>query len=331
VSAWFAAPGPARPPAVAGAFYPGDRGTLQRMVEGLLHEAARRAAQGEPRQAGAPARSTEVAGSPRGIAEQRPLGVLVPHAGLVYSGLVAAAAWRLLETPPTGGPPVASTEPAGPMTVVILGTNHRAGWLDAIGAWDDGVWQTPLGDVEVDSECAAAILRLGRPFTIDRRAHLDEHSIEVQLPLLRTVVPDARIVPLAVALGTGAAAADAGVRLGARLAERRTAGDRLVLAISSDMAHYPPVGACEGITAALLPSILALDAPGLAAREASIRDVGLEGVGCGMCGIEPAVVGLAALRAMGATTAVALASATSADAGGPPDRTVGYLAVRFDA
>jgi AmmeMemoRadiSam system protein B len=80
----------------------------------------------------------------------------------------------------------------------------------------------------------------------------------------------------------------------------------------------------------LLPPILAVDAAELGEREAAVRGAGTRGLACGMCGIEPAVLGLSALRAMGAVRAVRLASSTSADAGGPPDRTVGYLAVRFD-
>ncbi len=166
---------------------------------------------------------------------------------------------------------------------------------------------------------------------MDRDAHRGEHSLEVQLPLLVAVAPGARIVPLAVSAGTGRRAIEAGERLGRLLAARRAAGDRIVLAISSDMAHYPPADACARATEALLPAILGLDAARLAALEEDMRVAGIRGLACGMCGIEPAVLGLAALRAMGATAGTVLAASTSADAGGPPDRTVGYLAVRFDA
>jgi AmmeMemoRadiSam system protein B len=96
------------------------------------------------------------------------------------------------------------------------------------------------------------------------------------------------------------------------------------------MAHYPGAAVCERVTATLLPSIVRL-APEELARaeaEATARE---PGVSCGMCGIAPAVLGLAALRAMGAAPGVPLAAATSADAGGDPRRTVGYLAVGFEA
>jgi AmmeMemoRadiSam system protein B len=96
------------------------------------------------------------------------------------------------------------------------------------------------------------------------------------------------------------------------------------------MAHYPPDATCRRVTETLLQPILALDALELARRELEILRQRSEGLVCGMCGIEPAVVGLAALRAMGAVQATPLTVATSADAGGSPHETVGYLAVRFD-
>ena len=221
---------------------------------------------------------------------------------------------------------------AGPdtqATVVILGTNHGAGWLDGVAAWDTGAWRTPLGDLEVDIDLARAVLDLGPPFIVDRQSHLGEHSIEVQLPLIQSVAPHVRIVPLSVAAGVGEDAIAAGGRLGALLAQRRAAGQRIVLAISSDMAHYPPSTECARVTVDLLPPILRLDPGGLAGTERAIAGGRTPGLVCGMCGIQPAVLGLAALRALGATHGRRLAEATSADAGAPTQRTVGYLAAAF--
>ena len=101
------------------------------------------------------------------------------------------------------------------------------------------------------------------------------------------------------------------------------------MAISSDMAHYPPDEACTRVTTELLGPILRLDPVGLAIAEATVLGGRTSGLVCGMCGIDPAVLGLAALRALGVTRAARLAAATSADAGGPPARTVGYLSVAF--
>jgi AmmeMemoRadiSam system protein B len=293
-----------RLPAVAGSFYPDEPGVLVGLVDTLLAEADRLTPGGVPEAQGA-------AGSLAGL--------LVPHAGLAYSGIVAAAAWRL----------VGRRSSDDPLTVVMLGTNHGAGWLRGVGAWEAGAWRTPLGDVAIDVEVAERILGLGPPFHVDREAHHREHSLEVQLPILQAVGPGIRIVPLSVSAGTGDAAIAAGHRLGELLARLRETAGPIVLAISSDMAHYPSSGDCRRLTADLLPPILRADPVAVARTERAQTIRGGRGVVCGMCGIEPTVLGMAALRAAGASHGRLLASATSADAGGPTVRTVGYVAVAF--
>lgn len=302
--------GQARPMAVAGLFYPGEADALRATVDELVARAA----------AAFPA--------PAGPDPAMAAGILVPHAGLVYSGIVAAAGWRALLPSPALPPSAAGSGP--PPTIVLLGTNHGAAWLDGVGTWDGGPWRTPLGDVAVDSALTDAVIALGEPFGADARCHLGEHSLEVQLPFVAHLAPEARIVALSVGAGTGTRAIEAGERLGALLAERRAAGERVLLAISSDMAHYPRAAVTEQVTGALLPHLVDLAPAALAAAEAALTR-GEPGVSCGMCGIEPAVLGLAALRAMGVRPGVALAAATSANAGGDPRRTVGYLAVAFEA
>jgi MEMO1 family protein len=281
-----------RRPAVAGSFYPADPARLRQLLATILGRAAEGHADDDR--------------------AQGPTGILVPHAGLAYSGVVAAAAWRLQTA----------------RTVVILGTNHSAP-LDGIAVWDGGPWSTPLGDVEVDRELATAIVALGPPFVADQRAHRDEHSIEVQLPLLASVAPGARIVALSVAAGTGGLAIAAGARLGELLAALRASGSEVTVAISTDLAHYPAHADALRATALLAPAIVDLEPVEVAIRERALTRSGIPGMACGMCGIEPTVLGLAALAAMGVTGGTVLGSATSADAGGSLDRTVGYLAVEF--
>ena len=297
-----------RPPAVAGSFYPADPRRLRRLVAELLAEAERRTP------------GATASRPPAASAAEPPLGLLVPHAGLAYSGSVAAAAWRRL----------AGSEGTASMTIVLLGTNHAA-WLEGIGAWDGGPWRIADAEIAVDDELVDAIVGLGPPFLTDCRAHRNEHSIEVQLPFLASVAPGARIVALAVAAGTGPDAIAAGERLG-RLVATRRADRPVAIVISTDMAHYPDRATCSAVTDALEPAIRDLDPGRLAELERNLvqRRPG-SGLVCGMCGIQPAVVGLAALRAASARPGTVLAAATSADAGGPVDRTVGYLAVEFAA
>ena len=285
--------GAIREPAVACSFYPARAESLHQVVDALLAQAA------PP------------------PAESRSMGVLVPHAGLTYSGAVAASGWRAMLGDAGRSP-----------TVVILGTNHSA-WFEGVAVYEAGAWRTPVGDVPVDADVATRILALGDPFAANRRGHRDEHSIEVQLPVLLAIRPGAHIVPCSVSAGTGREAVEAGGRLGTLLADLRAQGREVLLAISTDMAHYPANDEAERVTARLAPAIVALDAATLSVLEREETDSGAAGMVCGMCGIQPAVLGLAALRAMGASGGSVIAAATSADAGGDPHGTVGYLAVGF--
>ncbi len=239
-------PPPARPPAVAGLFYPAHAEELGALVDELVAVSERR---------------HPTPSSPRAASIA---GILVPHAGLVYSGIVAAAGWRAATASLAPAPsPASPREPAAP-TIVLLGTNHGAAWLDGVGAWDGGPWRTPLGEVAADPQLTRAIVDLGPPFAADARCHLGEHSLEVQLPFVARLAPGTRIVALSVGTGTGRRGVEAGARLGAMLASRRAAGERILLAISTDMAHYPAAAVAERVTAVLLPHILALDPESLA-------------------------------------------------------------------
>ena len=287
------ADGAIREPAVAGSFYPERAESLHQLVDALL------------------------AGAVPPPADSRSIGSLVPHAGLIYSGAVAASGWRALLAGAGRSP-----------TIVILGTNHSARF-EGVAVYEAGAWRTPVGNAPVDNDVAARILALGEPFVANRQAHRDEHSIEVQLPVLLAVRPEAHVVPCSVSAGTGREAVAAGGRLGTLLADLRAHGREVLLAISTDMAHYPAHDEAERVTARLAPSIMALDAATLAVLERAETDSGAVGMVCGMCGIQPTMLGLAALRAMGAAGGTVIAAATSADVGADPHRTVGYLAVGF--
>jgi AmmeMemoRadiSam system protein B len=284
-----------RQPAVAGSFYPAEPGRLSPLVATLLADARR-------------------GPGPAGLLPEAVVGLLVPHAGLVYSGPIAALGWAMAgEIDPT--------------TIVLAGTDHQAS-AAGVGVWTGGPWRTPLGEVVIDDALAARVAALGSPFAPDDAAHLTEHSLEVQLPLLAAACPAAKIVPLAVSPRL-TRHAEAGVMLGRLLAERRAAGDRVLLVASSDMAHYPPAAICEATDAALLEPLLRLDAEALRAAEASVLRANRPGLVCGLCGIDPVRVTLVALTEMGATRGILLGAATSADAGGDPRRTVGYAAAAF--
>jgi hypothetical protein len=288
------AAGPRRP-AVAGSFYPSDPADLDALVDACIAEAPR---------------------TPLGEGADGPLGILVPHAGLVYSGANAAAGWLALAA-------------AAPSTVIIVGTSHAAPWLEGIAVSPATAWRLPGGDMAADTELADEIVALGPPFVADAAAHRDEHSVEVQLPLLRHLLPDARFVAL-VAGCAPSTAVEGGFALGRVIARHRAAGERVALAISTDFAHYPPQPIAEAVTTQHLPGLVALDPTAIHAVERGLRIHGPIGVDCGLCGLEATLVGVSALKAMGATAGTLLARSTSADRPGSSfGRTVGYASISF--
>ena len=285
-----------RRPAHAGTFYPAEPGALLELVDRLLGDAVRRL---------------------RPIPVHTIRGVLVPHAGLAFSGSVAAAAWALIGT-------------VHPTTIVLVGADH-GGRASGASVWTDGPWSGPLGDVSIDRGLAERIVGLGPPFVADNAAHDDEHSIEVQMPFIARACPDARVVPLLVGARRSEVAETAGLWLGRIVADLRANGERVVLVASSDLAHYPPVAVAREIDRRVLQPILRLDGAELLHVEQQIRASGEPGVSCGVCGLDAVRCVLAAVEAAGATHGCLLAEATSADRPrSDAARTVGYAAVAFE-
>jgi hypothetical protein len=298
-----------RPPAHAGSFYPRDPARLLRDVDGYLDDATRG-------RAGARATHAAIPATPG--ATPAPIGLVVPHAGHMFSGQVAARGW-------------AEIAPDRVDTVVLAGTNHFAGWFAGVGVWAGGPWETPIGRCPIDAELSRAIEALGPPFVATVDAHLEEHSIEVQVPFLLRACPSACFVPLLVS-ASPSECRDAGRRLGELLCERRAAGQRIVLVASSDLTHYPTEARAHEVDRRTLEPILALDPWELERREADLRMERLPGVACGLCGLDPVLCTLAAVREMGASSGILLAYATSADVPeGGSDRVVGYASVAFTA
>lgn len=227
-------------------------------------------------------------------------GVLVPHAGYRYSGAVAARTFAAVDLPGA---------------VVLLGPNH-SGRGHSAALMDRGEWEIPGSAVPVDSNLAVRILEECPTIRADETAHRAEHSLEVQLPFLRFLRPGFRFVPVClagrscpglVALGEGLARAVA-----------RNPGSALIV-ISTDLTHYEPQARAEAKDRLALERILALDPEGL------WRIAGREGIT--MCGLAPAVAGLAACRSLGSRQATLVRYATSGDASGEREAVVGYAGV----
>jgi MEMO1 family protein len=276
-----------RPPAVAGKFYPADKGKLEAAVKAYLAEAL-------------PARG------------ERPVGLVAPHAGYLFSGQIAADAW-------------AQAACNDYDLVVILGTNHTAAPFDSVSVFQGRGYATPLGVAAVDRDVAQRLMAGG--FTYKPDAHMAEHSEEVQVPFVQVLFPKAKIVTAVV----GKPDLGLAIRFGEALAH--AVKDRKVLVVaSSDLSHYPPYEEASAADRATLTAVASLDPKAVA--EAVNRTMAAErpGLATCACGEGAIMATMAASKALGATRGIVLSYANSGDtAVGERDRVVGYGAVAFTA
>ena len=216
-------------------------------------------------------------------------GGLVPHAGWMYSGALAARTFKLLE----------SDRPL--QTVVLLGADHT-GSVRGAELFDSGVWRTPLGDGRVDEELAAGLVAADGRIRANPAAHRHEHSIEVQVPLLQAIRQEIRIVPIMVAPGPDAVAIGQAIGrvLAAGAPQARVVG-------SSDLTHHggqfgSPGGTGEdGVEWSAANDRRLLDLIERMDAEAVVPEVAARGNACGAGAIAATI---AASREMGATRGV---------------------------
>jgi len=230
----------------------------------------------------------------------RALGCVVPHAGYMFSGHVAGAVYARIEVP---------------QRCIVLCPNHT-GLGRPLAIMSQGSWQTPLGEVKVDSSLATALCARFPLLSEDADAHRAEHAAEVQLPFLQVRRRDLSFVPIA--LGTGQF--DLLTGLGQAIAEVVSDQEEPVLLVaSSDMNHYESDKITRAKDHRAIERMLALDARGL-------YDVVMN-EDISMCGFGPAVTMLTAAKVLGAQSAQLIKYATSGDVSGDRDMVVGYAGV----
>lgn len=267
-----------RPAAVAGSFYPREAKALWKMVEGLLGDAV-------------PHRESWRA-------------VMVPHAGLKYSGRIAAAVFRRVEIPDV---------------VIVLGPRHAPLGMEWAVAPHE-VWSLPGATVASDPALARQLAEAIPDLHLDTLAHQREHSIEVQLPFLARLAPRTRVV--GIALGGGNL--DRCRQFASGLAEvLRQQADPPLLVISSDLNHYSSDAENRRLDAIALAALERLDPAELYETVTQHK--------ISMCGLIPAVIVLETLRQQRMLQkSQRVAYATSADITGDTRRVVGYAGMLFD-
>ncbi|HEY41905.1 MAG TPA: AmmeMemoRadiSam system protein B [Dehalococcoidia bacterium] len=234
------------------------------------------------------------------VAKEDVVGALMPHAGYQYSGVVAGAVISR----------VRFTD-----TFVIMGPSHT-GLGEPFSIMTEGVWRTPLGEVAIDDELGKKILSLSRFLKEDHVAHLQEHSVEVQLPFLQFFKPDVEIVPIVLMPADVAAYQEIGQAIAGAIGEL---GREAVIIASGDMTHYEPQKVANEKDRQGIEAMLGLDEVELLIR---VRRQGIS-----MCAYAPAAVMIAAAKELGAGGAELVRYQTSGDTTGDYSAVVGYAGI----
>ena len=258
-----------RDPAVAGTFYPGNRGELARSIAEMLGAAA-------------------------SVAPERPVpkAVIAPHAGYIYSGPIAASVYTLLV-------PARKTI----RRVVLLGPTHRVA-IRGLALPQAAAFATPLGVVPIDREAVTALSALPQ-VGVSGEAHALEHSLEVHVPFLQTVLERFTLVPLAVGRADAAAVAE--------VIDLLWGGPETLIVVSSDLSHYLPYADAQAVDRATAKAILGL-----------ALDISHEQA----CGATPVTGLTSAARARGLKPEL-IDLRNSGDTAGDRHRVVGYGAFAF--
>ena len=275
----------ARPPAVAGTFYPGSADELRRDVKAYLEAAPAVQVDGEV------------------------VGIMVPHAGYRYSAAVAASGYKAL---------------AGVQadTAIIIGHDANAAGIVAVLS-AAAAFETPLGPVAVDTDLVAALARAHPGIIVRSQVHRREHSVEVQLPFLQTLLPACRIVPIIFGEPTAA-----NCRLLADALAKNAGSRRLLFIASTDLCHYPADTAAVGLVKETMACVERMDVAALFTYLAETRQRrAADHVQTAMCGSGGVGTALIYAQTRGATSVRVLQMANSgALPGGDKDRVVGYAA-----
>lgn len=271
---------------VAGRFYPREPDDLRKMVDAFLEEVEK--------------------------VEAEPIAIVVPHAGYIFSGQVAAYAFKQIEG-------------VEYEAIVVIGPNHSAPSFRDISVYAEGAFETPLGLVPINEELSNALIAFDERIVFDRDAHRYEHSIEVELPFLQRVLPGCEIVPVVI----GQPSIENCKVLGEALIEVLADKKALIIA-SSDMSHYPSYEDACLVDASILAAIETMDPDELRRTIEEEMGKGTPNLLTCLCGEGPVLVAMMAAKGLGANRASVLKYANSGDTPfGERHRVVGYGAVMF--
>jgi AmmeMemoRadiSam system protein B len=225
------------------------------------------------------------------------LALVSPHAGYVYSGDVAGAVYSIAEIP---------------NDVVVMGPNHH-GLGAPFSVMAKGTWRMPSGDIQINQKLAQLMVGESRWLRADDQAHINEHSVEVQLPFIHYVQPALKFVPVVLSTADYQTCEEIGSAIARAI---KSYGEPVVIVASTDMTHYESQESAQQKDQFAMERILAMDPSGL--LDTVFRN------NISMCGVIPTTVTLIAAKQLGATKARKIAYATSGDVSGDYSYVVGY-------
>ena len=275
-----------REPAVAGKFYPESASKLKLAIEKFLQDAL-------------PAKTKDA------------VAIIVPHAGYIYSGQICADAFAQVKDKQYD-------------VIVILGTNHTSPGFEKISLHPGTGFRTPLGIAPIEREVISELLAADTgDCVLDKSLHAREHSVEVIVPFVQVVFPEAKIVPVVV--GTP----DVGMctRFGQALA-KVLKNKRALIVASSDLSHYPKAEDAVAVDSETLKAITKLDPASFHSVIQSQMNRRIPKLYTCACGEAPIMAAMAAAKSLGATRGVVVSYANSGDVSiGDRSEVVGYGAV----
>lgn len=233
-------------------------------------------------------------------------GSVVPHAGYTYSGPIAAHAYYKI------------VENGYPETFVILCPNHT-GLGTGISIFNEGKWNTPLGDVEIDEEFANEMISNSNFIDSDISAHVKEHSCEVHLPFLQYFSNDFKIVPIVMWMQDMKSSSDIAEAI---VKTTKNLKRSISIIASTDLTHYEPKSVAAKKDKFVLDAITDMD-------EFALLNA-VETHKITMCGYGPTISTIKASRGLGAKKGEVLKYATSGDISGDFNSVVGYCSAIFD-
>ena len=262
-------------PSVAGTFYPADKKELRETVEGFLAKAK------------------------KGQRNGKLIALVSPHAGYRFSGQVAAYGYKEIKD-------------SGIKKVILIGPSHHSAFKGA-SVYTKGSFRTPLGDVKIDETLAAGLLDEKADIRFYPEAYEKEHSIEVQLPFLQTVLKDFTIVPILI----GSPTKQTFEHLISGLTDMLD--EKTLIIASSDLSHYHDYTRAKEMDGRIISAIERL----------SVMDVAqlLQNGEAELCGSFPVVIAMEAAKRYGATVGTVFNSANSGDVTGEKDKVVGYASL----